>query len=217
MCGTAAYIFESTLCGLARSTRTGPFSTTVPSEAPPPPPPFHPTLVCFLATSTSVTLVWPTSPVTPLLQGVLRFTNAKCLEATLCNTCNIGGSSSAMASDIAEMKAQIAANAAISNDIIYRLEAIENQSIAHENILNPPCPNRDLGSATNPATSCKAIMDLRTADATVWPSECSLPDSGIFYVSHRVAQSPLLHRLHAPPPPFYYQDIHMAHLHLPAQ
>jgi hypothetical protein len=135
-----------------------------------------------------------------LEDGVLRFSNTTCLEATLCNTCNIGGSSSAMASDIAEMKAQIAANTAINNDIIYRLEAIENQSVAHENILNPPCPNRDLGSATNPATSCKAIMDLRTADATVWPSECSLPDSGIFYVSHRVAQSPLLHRLRAPPP-----------------
>jgi hypothetical protein len=44
---------------------------------------------------------------------VVRFTDATCLEATLCNTCGIGGigggSSSTVASDIADMKAQITA------------------------------------------------------------------------------------------------------------
>jgi hypothetical protein len=48
---------------------------------------------------------------------VLRFTNAKCLETTLCNTCGIstGGSSSAEST----LQAQI-------DSIIVRLETLEN-------------------------------------------------------------------------------------------
>jgi hypothetical protein len=55
--------------------------------------------------------------------GVLRFTNAKCLEATLCNTCGVGGggTSSSVQSDIADLKNQqdtlIAAVAAINTRI----------------------------------------------------------------------------------------------------
>jgi hypothetical protein len=85
----------------------------------PTPPPTPPVATCtdtpasLAAIASKISLERTTgSPVKlELLEdGVVRFTDATCLEATLCNTCGAGGgSSSALASDIADIKLQIAA------------------------------------------------------------------------------------------------------------
>jgi hypothetical protein len=96
----------------------------------------------------------PTSP----RAGVLRFTNAKCLEATLCNTCGIGGGgSSAITSQLAEMKAQIASNHASLLAAISSLNA--SQTLTEANVA---ALTTTVAAAANPGSGSSSSSPLPT-------------------------------------------------------
>jgi hypothetical protein len=92
-----------------------------------------------------------------LEDGVVRFTDATCLEATLCNTCGIGGSRSALADKVGAMEAQIASQIAA---LTARVTANEAKDLALETSIStialtpgpagsagPPGPEGPAGSA----------------------------------------------------------------------
>jgi hypothetical protein len=64
-----------------------------------------------------------------------------------------------------------------------RLSELEIKTEAINAKVNPACPAKDLGTAANPATSCKDILDQRTADSSA-DGNCTtyLPTSGVYTV-----------------------------------
>ena len=88
-----------------------------------------------------------------------------------------------------------------------RLSELEIKTEVINAKVNPVCPAKDLGTSANPATSCKDILDQRTADSSA-DSNCTtyLPTSGVYTVSvpqlawhsRRLQRTQLLTLLHSP-------------------
>jgi acyl dehydratase len=133
-----AAITEVAICSTPPPTPPPTAAPTAAPTMPPPAPACTDTPASTAASASKITLERAAgNPVKLelLADGVVRFTDATCLEATLCNTCGIGGGSSAMASDIADMKAQIAALTSSTSAMATDIAALTNSTSAVESAL----------------------------------------------------------------------------------
>jgi hypothetical protein len=106
--------------------------THAPTKAPTMAPPCVDTPASTAATASKITLerLDGTVDMELLEDGVLRFTDAKCLEATLCNTCGVGGGGGSLsaAARLDAVEAELLAiKLAMNTTLIGRLDAMEHR------------------------------------------------------------------------------------------
>jgi hypothetical protein len=82
----------------------------------------------------------PSVAIELLEDGVVRFTNATCLDATLCNTCGIGGSSSTLADKV--------------DALIAKVDALETQQTSMNSTMNARLSALETNAPEQAITSC---------------------------------------------------------------